>query len=155
MAAKQQTLTLAQAAALAGRSERFIGNLREKGFVATVEHGKYPLVSLCRGLVAYLEEQVAKQADTARQTAATDARTREIELRIKRKAAKLIHRDDASAELDDWHAAISDEMGALASLEFDDADRQAAWQREIAASLARVDALTADAKARLKTGDHK
>lgn len=152
MGEKGQHLTLAQAAALLNRSERFVGQMRERGYVECPAPGQYPIVALVRGVIAYQEDLIARQADTARQTAATDARTREIELRIKRKAANLIHREDAEAELDDWHAAISAEMGALSSLEFDDPDRQAAWQREVDASLARVGQLTSDAKARLKTG---
>lgn len=152
MATKTRTLSLSQAAALAGRSERFIGKLREKGYVQTVEHGKYPLVGLCRGLVAYLDEQVARQAEAARQTAATDARTREIELRIIRKSANLIGRADVEDELDDWHEAIVAEMGGLADIEFDDPLAKAVWQEEIAASLARVQELTAQAKRSLANG---
>lgn len=155
MASKGQTLTLPQAAALLGRSERFVGNLRERGYVATVKHGEYPLVNLVRGVIAYYDELEVKNAHTAREVAATDARTREIKLRIQRKSANLIGRADAEAELDDWAKAVRDEMGALRSIEFENPARQAEWQREIEASLARFDQLTADAKARLKTGDHK
>ena len=155
MASKGQTLTLPQAATLLNRSERFVSGLREKSYVTTVKHGAYPLVGLIRGVIAYYEDLIAKDAAKASEVAATDARTREIELRIQRKSANLICRADVEDELDDWHRAIIAEMGALRSIEFEDPARQAEWQREIEASLARVDQLTADAKARLYTGDHK
>lgn len=146
-------VSLAQAAALLGRSPRFVGNLREMGFIPTEGPGRYPLVGLIRGVIAYNEDLLARQAETAGQTAATDARTREIELRIKRKAANLIPLTCVEAELADWLPAIRAEMADVPTRASSDPARQAQLATEIEAILGRMQDNATAAICRLKTGD--
>ena len=146
-------LSLAQAAALLDRSERFVGNLRERGFVKTTAPGRYPLVGLIRGLIAHEEDQVAKQADTARQTAATDARTREIEMRIQRKMANLIARSDVEAVMDEWLPMFTDEMIDIPDRIHRDPAKRAELRAELDAVLDRMGTLTEASKTRLLTGE--
>lgn len=152
MAQPVQHLTLAQAAALLGRSERFVGKLREGGYVETPAPGQYPLVGLIRGVIAYQEDQLAKQADTARQTAATDARTREIELRIARKMANLIEVQIPCEVMDEFTAAAAQELRTIPGRLYRDRQRRAELRAEIVASVARIEKLTAAAKDRLAEG---
>jgi len=62
-------------------------------------------VSLVRGVIAYYEDLQSKNSKTASASRATDARTREIELRIKERSRELIPIDDARAEIADWTSA--------------------------------------------------
>lgn len=153
MAEKGQHLTLAQAAALLNRSERFVGNLREGGYVECPAPGQYPLIALVRGVIAYQEDRLAKQADTARQTAATDARTREIEMRIKRKAANLIPLSCVEAEFADWLPALRAEMADVPARATGDPDKQARVAAEIEAIIGRAQDNTKAAIRRLQTGE--
>jgi hypothetical protein len=153
MAQPVQHLTLAQAAALLGRSERFVGKLRELGYVETPAPGQYPLVGLLRGAMAYHEDLLSRQAETARQTAATDARTREIELRIKRKLANLIEVQIPCEVMDEFTAAAAQELRTIPGRLYRDRQRRAELRAEIVASVARIEKLTAAAKRRLATGE--
>ena len=150
MSKKGQTLSLAQAAALLNRSERFVGNLRERGYVVTEGHGRYPLVGLIRGVIAYNEDLLTKQAKAAHQSGTMDARTREIEQRIRRKAAQLIPLDEIYAELDDWLSAIEAEMSQVSLRATDGAEQQKAIDDQIAGSISRVKTMTLEAKTRLR-----
>lgn len=152
MAQQAQHLTLSQAAALLGRSERFVGNLREAGYVETPSPGQYPLVSLLRGAMAYYEDLIARQSDTARHTAATDARTREIELRIRRKMANLIEANIPGEVMDEFVAAAATELRTIPGRLYRDRQRRTELRTEIAASVARIEKLTAAAKRRLAEG---
>ncbi len=153
MGGKGQHLTLPQAAALLNRSERFVGNLREAGYVECPAPGQYPLVALVRGVIAYQEDLIARQAETARQTAATDARTREIELRIRRKAANLIPLSCVEAEFADWLPAFRAEMADVPKRATGDPEKQERLAVEIEAILGRMQDNTEAAIRRLKTGE--
>lgn len=138
MAKAAQTLTLAQAAALLGRSERFVGNLRERGYVEMPEPGAYPLVGLARGVVAYFEDLIARNEDTTRQAAATDARTREIELRIQRRAADLILAHDVIDMLDQMIAMVSAEFKKLPTRATRNLHRRREMREEVERILSRL-----------------
>lgn len=153
MADKGQFLTLAQAAALLGRSERFVGKLRESGYVETPAPGQYPLVGLLRGAMAYHEDLLSRQAETARQTAATDARTREIELRIRRKMANLIEANIPCEVIDEFVAAAATELRTIPGRLYRDRQRRTELRSELEASIARITKLTEAAQRRLKTGE--
>ena len=146
-------LSLSQAAALLGRSPRFVGNLREMGFISTEGPGRYPLVGLIRGVIAYNEDLLARQAETARQTAATDARTREIELRIKRKLATLIEANVPGEVIDEAIEMAAAEMRTVPARMYADPARRADLAAEIEASIARIQTMAEAAKARLVAGD--
>lgn len=146
-------LSLSQAAALVGRSERWISQLRERGYISTPAPGKYPVVSVLRGAMAYFEDQLAKQAQTAQQTAATDARTREIELRIKRKLATLIEANVPGEVIDEAITMAAAEMRTVPARMYSDPERRAELSGEIEASVSRMHNMAEAAKSRLQAGD--
>lgn len=146
-------LSLAQAAALVGRSERWISQLRERGYIATPAPGQYPIVAVLRGAMAYFDDQLAKQAETAQQTAATDARTREIELRIKRKLATLIEANVPGEVIDEAITMAAEEMRKVPARMYSDRDRRAELSGEIETSVSRMHNMAEAAKARLRAGD--
>lgn len=152
MAEPKQHLTIAQAAALTGRSPRFISKLRTAGYISGGPIG-IPLVDLVRGVIGYLDDQVHRAQGRNQDTRATDARTREIALRIERRMADLIHYDDVTSEFADWAAAIRAETAGIPDRMFpDDLARRA----ELAAAIEQINKnvvdRTAAAKRRLKEG---
>ena len=147
------TLTVAQAAALLGRSPRFVHQLRERGYVSIDEPGQYPLVGLLRGALAYFEDRIARQAMTSGDVASTDARTREIELRIKRKATGLVPRDVAMQVLDEMVVEVSDEMRMVSKRACQDRQRRTDLDAEVARSIDRIRRLADVAKEALAAGE--
>lgn len=126
--ADPQTITVAQAAALLGRSERWVHMLREAGHIRLGERGQYRVVEVVRGAMAYMDELHEKAQRKARDNRATDARTREIELRIAAREATLIGKADV--------IAVIDGMAEMARKEFEQLPRRAARGRNARAALA-------------------
>lgn len=151
--AKQQHLNLSQAAALVGRSERWVSQLRERGYIRTPKRGEYPVVAVLRGAMAYFEDKVASQADDAQKTATTDARTLEIELRIQQKREKLIDADVPGEVMDEFFEMAAHEMRAMPARVYKDRTKLNALAAEVEASLARIQKQSEAAKRRLQTGD--
>lgn len=96
---KGQTITVAQAAALFNRTPRWVQMLVSAGFIKKTKRGEYSVVEVVRGAMGYYEDQLAKANKSAAASRATDARTREIELRIAERRRDLIPMEDAKAEL--------------------------------------------------------
>ncbi len=55
-----QTITVSQAAALLGRSERWVQGLVKSGYMDRATRGEYMLVGVIRGALAYYEDQFTK-----------------------------------------------------------------------------------------------
>ena len=100
MTDQPQTITVDQAATLLGRSRRWIYNLVEGGFIQKAGSGKYTVVGVVRGAMAYYEDQIKKNQKTAAASRVTDARTREIELKIAQRQGQLIDREEHEALLE-------------------------------------------------------
>ncbi len=126
--ADPQTITIAQAATLLGRSDRWVATLRERGRVTVDARGRYPLIATIRAAMAYMDELHEKAQRKARDNRATDARTREIELRIAAREATLIGKADV--------IAVIDGMAEMARKEFEQLPRRAARGRNARAALA-------------------
>lgn len=54
-----QTITVAQAAALLGRSDRWVQGLVKAGYMDRAQRGEYTLVGVIRGALAYYEDQLS------------------------------------------------------------------------------------------------
>ncbi|MCA1776056.1 MAG: hypothetical protein LC676_10735 [Loktanella sp.] len=90
-----QRLTLPQAAALVQKSDMWIRGLVRDGFIHQEKRGEYMPVNLIRGVIAYYESKLTEATKSATATKATEARTREIELRTAERARKLIPVEDS------------------------------------------------------------
>lgn len=123
-----QHLSVAQAAALLGRSDRWVHMLREAGHIRLGERGQYRVVEVVRGAMAYMDEQLDKAQRRARANRATDARTREIELRTAAREATLVGKEDV--------VAVLDGMAEMARAEFSSLPKRAARGRAARAALA-------------------
>jgi hypothetical protein len=133
-----QTLSLGQAAALMGRSERWVQGLAKAGYVDKAARGEYALVSLIRGALAYYEDQLAKNNKSAAATKASEARTREIELRIQERSRELMPTEDARAVIGELAALFRAEFGGLPARFTRDLEARRALEQEVDGSLERI-----------------
>ena len=108
-----QTITVAQAAALLGRSERWVQGLVKAGYMERATRGDYTLVGVIRGALAYYEDQLSKSNKAAVASRATEARTREIELRIRERSRELIAMEDARAVVGEMAALVRAELAGM------------------------------------------
>lgn len=134
-----QTLTVSQAAALLGRSDRWVHMLREAGHIRVDERGRYPVVAVVRGAMAYMAEQLDKAERKARENRATDARTREIELRTAAREATLVPKNDVIAVVDCMADMARDEFTTLPKRAAKGRTARAALAAEVGQTLERID----------------
>lgn len=108
-----QTITVTQAAALIERSTRWVQLRVREGWIRTDGRGRYPVPSVVRGALAYYEDQMQRMAKNAAANRVTDARTREIELRIAERSRALIPIEDAEAVVADLAGAVLSQLSGL------------------------------------------
>lgn len=106
-------LSLSQAAALVGKSERWVQLLAKEGFFAAEGRGKYPLLGYVRGVVAHYEARLDKSNKAATSNRATEARTREIELRTAERSRRLVAIEDHQAVVAEIAAMVNAELAGL------------------------------------------
>jgi hypothetical protein len=150
---KGNTLTVNQAAALCGRSTQWVHQLTKGGFIAKEAHGSYTLVSLVRGVIAYYDDLQTKSSKTASASRATDARTREVELRIKERSRELIQIEDAKAEIAEWTSAFRAELQGLPARFTRDMTERRRLEQEIDGALERLSRRTSKAEHALAAGE--
>jgi hypothetical protein len=148
-----QTITVDQAAALLGRSRRWVYNLVQGGYIEKVETGKYTVVGVIRGAVAYYEDQISKNQKTAAASRATDARTREIELRIMERSRKLIPLEDALAVVGEMAAAVRSEFQGVPARYTRDMTERRRLEQEIDGAFDRLSRRSAEAERAMATGE--
>lgn len=146
-------LTVTQAAALCNRSVPWVQMLAKGGYIAKEAHGKYTLVAIIRGVIAYYEDLQAKSNKASAANRATDARTREIELRIKERSRELIPIEDARAEIADWTSAFRAELQGLAARFTRDMQERRRLEQEIDGALERLSRRTSEAEQALAAGE--
>lgn len=150
---KGTTLSADQAATLLGRSRRWVYNLVQEGYIEKAGSGAYSLVAVVRGAMAYYEDQISKNSKTATASRATEARTREIELRIQERSRELIPMDDALAELADWSSAVRAEFQGLPARYTRDMDERRRLEQEIDGAFDRLSRRTSEAEQALAAGE--
>lgn len=147
------TLTVNQVAALCGRSTQWVHQLVKDGFVQKQAKNQYTLVSAVRGVIAYYEDLQTKNSKTASASRATDARAREIELRIKERSRELIPIEDARAEIADWTSAFRAELQGLPARFTRDMQERRRLEQEIDGALERLSRRTSEAERALAAGE--
>ncbi|SHE78784.1 hypothetical protein SAMN05444339_10263 [Loktanella atrilutea] len=115
MADLPKTITQTQAAELVGMTTRWVRLRATDGFFQRSARGVYDLHQLVRGIVAYYESLLEKGNKAASANRASDARTREVELRIAEREGRLIPSEDAAAVVADLAALVLSEMSGLAA----------------------------------------
>lgn len=133
-----QTITVSQAAALLGRSDRWVQGLVKAGYIERANRGEYTLVAVIRGALAYYEDQITKNNKAAAATRASEARTREIELRIRERSRELIAMEDARAVVGEMAALVRAELAGLAARYTRDMEARRVLEEVIDDSLERI-----------------
>lgn len=146
------TLTINQAAALFGRSTQWVHQLVNAGFITKEAKNQYTLVALARGVVAYYEDLQTKNTKTASASRATDARTREVELRIKERSRELIPLEDARAVIGEMAATVRAEFQGLPARFTRDMQERRRLEQEIDGAFDRLSRRGGEAERALATG---
>jgi len=147
-----QTITVAQAAALLGRSDRWVQGLVKAGYMDRAQRGEYTLVGVIRGALAYYEDQLSKNNKAAVASRAAEARTREIELRIQERSRELIPMEDARAVVGEMAALVRAELAGLAARYTRDMEARRALEEVIDGALGRIAGAADKAGAALVAG---
>lgn len=107
--------TAAEFATFAGRSRQWVHNLIRDGWISADDamKGRYPLAALVCGVMAYYEDQGKRETTKDVVARVTEARAREIELRISMKERELIPRDDATLAIDLVVGVVNQQLSGL------------------------------------------
>ncbi|CUH60244.1 hypothetical protein [Thalassobacter stenotrophicus] len=143
------TLTVNQVAALCGRSTQWVHQLVKDGFVQKQGKNQYTLVSVVRGVIAYYEDLQSKSSKTVAASRATEARTREIELRIAERRRELIAVEDARAVVLEFGAIVKSEFGALPARYTREMTERRKLEQEVNGSFERISAAARRSEAAL------
>jgi hypothetical protein len=146
------TLTVSQVAALCGRSTQWVHQLAKAGFVQKQGKNEYALVAVVRGVIAYYEDLQAKNGKTAAANRATEARTREIELRIQERQRDLIPLEDARAVVSEMAALVRAEFQGLPARYTRDMQDRRKLEQDIDGSFERLSRRAEEAARALETG---
>lgn len=149
---KGQTITLQQAATLLNRSVSWVQKLVTDGYIVRAGTNQYSVVAIVRGLIAYYDDLLEKTNKAAAASRATDARTREIELRIAERRRDLIPQEDARAVVSEMAAMIKAEFSGLPARFTRDLAERRRLEQEIDGSFDRVAAAARNAGTALATG---
>lgn len=149
---KGQTITLQQAATLLNRSVSWVQKLVTDGYIVRAGTNQYSVVAIVRGLIAYYDDLLEKTNKAAAASRATDARTREIELRIAERRRDLIPQEDARAVVSEMAAMIKAEFSGLPARFTRDLAERRRLEQEIDGSFDRLAAAARNAGTALATG---
>ena len=149
---KGQTISVQQAATLLNRSVRWVQNLVQNGYVVRSKAGQYSVVEVVRGALAHYENLIEKSSKSAAASRVTDARTREIEMRIAERQRELIPLEDAKAVIAQFAAQVRAELTGLPSRLTRDLDMRRKLEQEVDGSLRRLSAQANASAVTLDTG---
>lgn len=108
-------ISVSAAATLIDVSAARIRQLAADGFIEIHRRGHTSIKSVARGYARFWKEQSEKTTKTASASRATDARAREIELRIAERSRELIPIDDANLALDLVVGEVNKQFTGLAA----------------------------------------
>ena len=149
---KGQTITLQQAATLLNRSVSWVQKLVTDGYIVRAGTNQYSVVAIVRALMAYYDDLLENTNKAAAASRATDARTREIELRIAERRRDLIPQEDARAVGREMAAMIKAEFSGLPARFTRDLAERRRLEQEIDGSFDRLAAAARHAGTALETG---
>lgn len=107
------TLGVTEIAAMTGRTVRWVQNLAKDQGIEKDGRGKYRLASVLAGLVSHYESILEKGSKSAASSRVTDARTREIELRIAQQERSLIPYEDADLAMSQFAGVVNAELSSM------------------------------------------
>lgn len=147
-----QTMTVAQAAAMCQKSVRWVQNLTSAGWIAQEKRGEYIPINVVRGAIAYYEDKIAQNSKAAAASRATDARTREIEMRMAERARKLVPIEDSMSILAEVVQMTRAEFGGLPARYTRDMAERRRLEKEIDDSFSRLERTASQRREALASG---
>jgi hypothetical protein len=145
-------LTTSDSAEIAGVSTRWIQLRVTEGFIKSEGRGRIPIRPFVQGIRAYYEGLLEKGNKSASANRASDARTREVELRIAEREGKLIPAEDAAAVVGDLAAMVLSEMAGLAARCTRDLDMRRKIEAETDSAIDRIRARAQGRAEALRSG---
>ena len=146
-------VTPTQAAELLGRSTQWFHMVAKAGFIEKERTGAYSLLKVVRGALAYYDDLLQKGQKSAIASKATEARTREIELRIQERSRELIPLEDARAVVGEMATAVRSEFQGLAARITRDMQERRRLETEIDGAFERLSKRAEEAGRALETGE--
>ena len=132
-------IAIGQAARLLMISDERVRQLQKQGYIPRVpKRGVVPLVGAVQGYLRYLKDEERQTSKSAAASRVTDARTREIELRIAERQRDLIPQEDARAVIGEMAAMLKAEFVGLPARVTRDLDLRRTLEQEVDASFARL-----------------
>ena len=146
-------IAIGQAARLLMISDERVRQLQKQGYIPRApKRGVVPLVGAVQGYLRYLKDEERQSSKSAAASRVTDARTREIELRIAERQRDLIPQEDARAVIGEMAAMLKAEFVGLPARVMRDLDLRRTLEQEVDASFARLAASAERARSALVTG---
>lgn len=153
MAEPSGLMPIGQAARLLMISEERIRQLQKQGYIPRAQRrGIVQLVGAVQGYIRSLRDEERQSSKSAAATRVTDARTREIELRIAERQRDLIPQDDARAVIGEMAAMVKAEFVGMPARVTRDLALRRTLEQEVDASFARLAASAERARTALATG---
>lgn len=150
----ENTITVTTAASLFEKSPRWLQQLVAGGYVEKPVRGRYDLKATISGVVAYYEARLKDCTRSAAANRASEARTREIELRIAERTRNLIPAEDARAVVMMICTQVKSELLGMPARLSRDVDTRRKIEAEVDAALHRIadaaDRAAADPEPHLK-----
>ena len=132
-------IAIGQAARLLMISDERVRQLQKQGYIPRApKRGVVPLVGDVQGYLRYLKDEERQSSKSAAASRVTDARTREIELRIAERQRDLIPQEDARAVIGEMAALVKAEFVGLPARVTRDLDLRRTLEQEVNASFARL-----------------
>ncbi|KZY43092.1 hypothetical protein A3731_07870 [Roseovarius sp. HI0049] len=149
---EDRIVTTKEAAALIERSDTFIRGLVNSGYIAQHSRGKYKTGEVVAGVIAYYEDKVAEGRRDNTATAASEARTREIEARIAARASHLMPTEDALSVMAEITQMFETEFVGFENVT-NNPEMRRTLQKEVDGIFTRLAAKAEQAGEALRTGD--
>jgi len=132
-------IAIGQAARLLMISDERVRQLQKQGYIPRApKRGVVPLVGAVQGYLRYLKDEERQSSKSAAASRVTDARTREIELRIAERQRDLIPQEDARAVIGEMAAMLKAEFVGLPARVTRDLDLRRTLEQEVDDSFARL-----------------
>lgn len=106
-------VTASALAALTGRSRAWVFAMLKDQEVSKDGRGRYRIADVIPALIRHYEALMQKTSKSAASSRVTDARTREIELRIAQQERSLIPIDDAEMAMSQLAGVVNAELSGL------------------------------------------
>ena len=130
-------ITTKQAAQLIKTSDERIRQLCKDGWFQKQGHGKYHLVAVVQGYIAFLKDAERRASKSAASSRMQDLKTEKAALELQVAQRELLPRDDLYAASDFISATVKNEMLGLPARLTRDLDERAAIDNEVRNALNR------------------